>query len=186
MLILSGWFSFELLLDNSIVCSLLSCAHPVKITSSGLILANRLLNVKRINLLNELEVHVRGRGIHTKVQVFLDLFKSHRWCALSLLDLLRDAMILLSIETLVLDHVVEAGLVSLDSQILLDVIFFLFELVFIKATESFLRLGSLLLGQSLNLSQMRLFIRDNIANWFKVLAFCRWSSQYFSFLTNLV
>lgn len=55
-------------------------------------------------------------------------------------------MILLSIETLVLDHVVEAGLVSLDSQILLDVIFFLFELVFIKATESFLRLGSLLLG----------------------------------------
>ena len=141
-LILSRRLSFELLLHDAIVGLLFAGSHAVKVGRRWLILANWFLNVERIDLLNEFKLGLGHLQIHSQVQIVFDLLKGHRWRSLRLLDLGRDPRVFFSVYTLVLNQIVEPGLVGPDAQILLDVILFLFKLVLVETVEYFVWFGA--------------------------------------------
>ena len=102
-LILSSWLSLELLFNDSVVSLLLTGAHTVKICRRWFVFADRLLNIKLVNVLNEFKFGLSHLKLHTQVKIVLDLLECHWRRPLRLLDLGRDPHVLLTIDALVLD-----------------------------------------------------------------------------------
>ena len=71
--ILSSWLSFELLFNDSVVSLLLTGAHTVKICRSWFVFADRFLNIKRVNVLNEFKFGFSHLKLYAQVKIVLDL-----------------------------------------------------------------------------------------------------------------
>jgi len=167
-LVLSCWLSLELFLDNTVVSLLLASTHAIKIASCWLILANGLLYIERINLLNEFKGWLSDSCVHTKVQVFLHLLESHRRRSLRLLNLLCDSVVFLAVKALVLDQVIEAMLIGFDAEIIFDILLFFLKLMLIKSAQYLVRLLAFLVLQAIDLRHVGLIVISSTPLRFEV------------------
>ena len=101
--VLSCWLRLKLLLDNSVVSLLLAGSHTIQISCCGLIFSDWLFDIKWVHILDEFKFRLRHYSLNTQIDVILNLFKGHWRGSLSLLDLLSDTKVTISINTLVFD-----------------------------------------------------------------------------------
>lgn len=185
-LVLRRWLRLKLLLHDTVVRLLLASPHTIEVRSSGFVLSNRFLHVERVNLLDEFKLWLGRSHIHSEVKVVFDLLEGHRWRLLSLFNLHSDSHVFFAIHTLVLHQVVEPCLVGLDSQILFDIVLFLFQLVLVETVEDLVRVLLSLLGQSVDLSCSRLVVINVVTLRVEVLAFGGGTSQHFALRAKFV
>ena len=176
-LVLGSWLRLELLLDNTIVCLLLTGTHSVKVCRCWLILSNGLINIEWVDFFDEFKLRLSQEVLDAKVDVILNLFKGHGRCSLSLLDLLSDTGVFLSINSLMLHQVVESLLVSSDSQVLLDFFLFIFKLVVIEIIQHFDSICSFLALLPIDLSLGCFIVSGELALGLEVLALGGWSTK---------
>ena len=176
-LVLRRGLRLELLFDYAVVSLLFASSHAVQVRRCGLVLADRLLHVERIDILHKLEPGFGRSCVHAQIEVIFDLFECHWGRPLRLLDLRRDSSVLLAVQTLVLDQVVESSVIGPDTQVLLDVFLLLVQLVLVEPVQHFVGPCALLLRQAIDLGLSSLLVGDIVPRGIEVLGLGGWASQ---------
>lgn len=176
-LVLRRGLRLELLFDYAVVSLLLASSHAVQVSRCGLVLANGLLHIERIDVLHKLKPGLGRSTVHAQVEVIFDLLERHWGSSLRLLDLRRDSIVLLAVHTLVLDEVVESSVIGPDTQVLLDVFLLLVQLVFVQPVQHFVGPRALPLRQAIDLGLSGLLVSDVVPRGVEVLGLGSWASQ---------